>query len=196
MSKKIIADFLSESIESFRGYKKLAERAFEQISDEEFFTNIDAESNSVATICKHIGGNLRSRWTDFLTTDGEKPDRNRDAEFVSENDTRESVMRIWEDGFQSLFDALESIRAEDLEKTVRIRGEEFTVVKAINRAAMHTASHIGQIQFLAKHLRTADWVTLSIPENKSGEFNNWLNEKQDKGNYLDASREFGGDNLK
>jgi hypothetical protein len=196
MSKKIIANFLSESIEGFRGYKKLAERAFEQISDEEFFTTIDAESNSVATICKHIGGNLRSRWTDFLTTDGEKPDRNRDAEFVSENDTRESIMRIWEDGFQSLFDALESLRVEDLEKTVRIRGEEFTVVKAINRAAMHTASHVGQIQFLSKHLRAADWVTLSIPKNKSGEFNNWLNEKQDKGNYLDAAREFGGDNLK
>lgn len=196
MSREILENYLAESIEGFRGYKKLAERAIEQISDEEFFTAIDAESNSIATICKHIGGNLRSRWTDFLTTDGEKPDRNRDAEFISENDSRESVMRIWEDGFQILFAALESLRAEDLQKIVRIRGEDYTVVKAINRAAMHTASHIGQIQFLAKHLRAADWKTLSIPKNKSGEFNNWLSEKEDKGNFLETAREFSGGDLK
>ncbi len=191
MNEKVIENYLRETIEGFRGYKKLAERAIEQISDEQFFTTIDAESNSVATICKHIGGNLRSRWTDFLTTDGEKPDRNRDTEFVTNGDTRESVMQIWENGFQILFATLESLRAEDLEKIVRIRGEDYTVVKAISRAAMHTASHIGQIQFLAKHLRAADWETLSIPKNKSGEFNNWLSEKEDKGNYLETAREFG-----
>ena len=196
MNEKVIENYLLEIIEGFRSYKKLAEKAIEQVSDEEFFKAIDAESNSIATICKHIGGNLRSRWTDFLTTDGEKADRNRDAEFVSENDSRESVMRIWENGFQILFAALESLSAEDLGKTVQIRGEDYTVVKAINRAALHTASHIGQIQFLAKHLRVADWETLSIPKNKSGEFNNWLNEKEDKGNYLETAREFGGENLK
>jgi hypothetical protein len=196
MNEKVIKNYLLETIEGFRSYKKLAEKAIEQVSDEEFFKAIDAESNSIATICKHIGGNLRSRWTDFLTTDGEKPDRNRDAEFVSENDSRESVMQIWENGFQILFAALESLRAEDLEKIVRIRGEDYTVVKAINRAAMHTASHIGQIQFLAKHLRSGDLETLSIPKNKSGEFNNWLNEKEDKGNYLETAREFDGRNLK
>lgn len=196
MSREILENFLSESIESFRSYKTLAERAIEQVSDEEFFTTIDAESNSIATICKHIGGNLRSRWTDFLTTDGEKADRNRDSEFVTDGDTRQSVMEFWESGFQILFAALESLRAEDLEKTIKIRGEDFTPLKAINRAAMHTASHIGQIQFLAKHLRAADWETLSIPKNKSAEFNNWLSEKEDKGNYLETAREFGGKNLK
>ncbi len=196
MNEKVIENYLSESIEGFRGYKTLAERAIGQVSDAEFFITIDAESNSIATICKHIGGNLRSRWTDFLTPDGEKADRNRDAEFVSENDSRESVMGIWENGFQILFAALESLRVEDLEKIVRIRGEDYTPLKAINRAAMHTASHIGQIQFLAKHLRSGDWKTLSIPKNKSAEFNNRLNEKEDKGNYLETAREFGGENLK
>ncbi len=196
MNEKVIEDYLFETVEGFRGYKKLAERAIEQISDEEFFKTIDVESNSVATICKHIGGNLRSRWTDFLTTDGEKADRNRDAEFVSEKDSRESVMQVWETGFQILFDALESLRAEDLGNTIKIRGEDYTVVKATNRAAMHTASHIGQIQFLAKHLRSGDWETLSIPKNESGEFNNWLNESEEKGNYLETAREFGGKDLK
>jgi hypothetical protein len=196
MSKEILENFLAESIGGLRGYKTLAERAIEQVSDEEFFQTVDAEANSIAAICKHIGGNLRSRWTDFLTTDGEKADRNRDSEFVADGDTRESVMRIWDAGFQVLFDSLESLRAQDLGKTVKIRGEGLTVVKAINRAALHTASHIGQIQFLAKHLRSADWVTLSIPKNKSAEFNNWLNEKEDKGNYLETAQEFGGKNLK
>ncbi len=190
MSNEIIEDFLSESIAGFRSYKTLAERAIEQVSDEEFFKAIDAEANSIATICKHIGGNLRSRWSDFLATDGEKADRNRDSEFITDGDTRESVMQFWENGFQILFDTLESLRTEDLEKIVQIRGEDFTVVKAINRAAMHTASHIGQIQFLAKHLRSADWETLSVPRNKSAEFNNWMSEKEDKGNYFETAREF------
>ena len=196
MSKEIIENYLSESINGFRSYKTLAEKAIEQISDEEFFKTIDAEANSIAAICKHIGGNLRSRWTDFLTTDGEKADRNRDAEFVADGDTRQSVMLIWETGFQSLFDTLDALTPSDLEKIVQIRGEDFTIVKAINRAAMHTASHIGQIQFLAKHLRSADWQTLSIPKNKSVEFNDWLGEKEDKGNYLDTARAFGEQHLK
>lgn len=196
MSKEVIENFLSETIGGFRSYKTLAERAIEQVSDEEFFKTIDAESNSLAAICKHVGGNLRSRWTNFLTTDGEKTDRNRDSEFVTGGDTRHSVMQLWESGFQILFDTLESLRAEDLGKTVQIRGEDYTVVKAINRAAMHTASHIGQIQFLAKHLRAADWKTLSIPKNKSAEFNDWLSEKEDKGNYLETAREFAEKNLK
>ena len=196
MSQEVIENFLSESIEGFRSYKTLAERAIEQVSDEEFFRAIDAEANSLATICKHIGGNLRSRWTRFLTTDGEKADRNRDSEFVTDGDTRQSIMKVWDNGFQILFDTLESLTAADLDKTVRIRGEDFTVVKAINRAAMHTASHIGQIQFLAKHLRSADWETLSIPKNKSADFNDWLNEKEEKGNYLETAREFAEKNLK
>jgi len=196
MSREIIENFLFESIEGFRSYKKLAERAIEQISDEEFFATINAEANSIATICKHIGGNLRSRWTDFLTTDGEKPDRNRDSEFVTEGDTRATVMEFWETGWSRLFSTLESLKAEDAGKIVQIRGEDFTVVKAINRAAMHTASHIGQIQFLAKHLRSADWKTLSVPRNRSAEFNDWLKAKDEKGNYLEATGEFAKENLK
>ena len=196
MNEQTIENYLAETIEDFRSYKKLAERAIEQVSDEEFFKTIDAEANSIATICKHIGGNLRSRWTDFLTSDGEKADRNRDSEFVTDGDTRASVMELWENGFQRLFETLESLSAEDLGKTVQIRGEDFTALKAINRAAMHTASHIGQIQFLAKHLRSADWETLSIPKNKSAEFNNWLTEKEDKGNYLETARDFAEKDLK
>lgn len=190
-NKEIIEIYLSETVEAFRSYKKLAERAMEQVSDEEFFKTIDAEANSIATIAKHIGGNLRSRWTNFLTTDGEKPDRNRDSEFATtDGDTRASVMQFWEDGFQILFDSLLSLTMEDLGKIVQIRGEDFTVVKAINRAGMHAASHIGQIQFLAKYFRSSEWETLSVPRNKSAEFNNWLKEKEDKGNYLEATREF------
>ncbi len=196
MSKEIIENFLSESIAGFRSYKTLAEKALAQISDEEFFQTIDAESNSLAAICKHVGGNLRSRWTDFLTTDGEKADRDRDSEFLTDSDTRQSIMDLWETGFRCLFDTLGTLTTEDFEKTVRIRGEDFTIVKAINRAAMHTASHIGQIQFLAKHLRVSDWQTLSIPKNKSAEFNAWLGKKEDKGNYLDTARAFGEQNLK
>lgn len=196
MSEKIIENYLSETIEGFRSYKKLAERALEQVSDEEFFRQIDAESNSLAIICKHIGGNLRSRWTDFLTSDGEKADRNRDAEFVGDDDSRESIMQIWETGFERLFDTLESLKAEDLNKTIQIRGEDFTVVKAISRSSLHTASHIGQIQFLAKHLRVADWKTLSVPKNKSAEFTDWLKAKDDKGNYLEATQDFAKENLK
>ncbi len=190
MSEKILQNFLDETIKSFRSYKKLAEKSFAQVSDEEFFKVIDAEANSMAAITKHIGGNLRSRWTNFLTSDGEKPDRNRDSEFVADDDTRESLMQFWENGWNTLFETLQSLTVEDLGKIVQIRGEDFTVVKAINRAAMHTASHIGQIQFLAKHLRGADWQTLSVPKNKSAEFNAYLKAKEDKGNYLEATREF------
>ena len=168
----------------------MAEKAIAQISDEEFFKAIDAEANSVAAIVKHIGGNLRSRWTRFLTSDGEKADRNRDSEFVSSGDTRESLMQVWENGFQILFDSLESLTADDVHKTVQIRGEDFTVVKAINRALAHTAYHIGQIALLAKHFRSSEWQTLSIPKNKSAEFNQFLAEKEDKGNYLEAAQEF------
>lgn len=190
MSDKILQNVLDETNASFRSYKKLAERAIEQISDEEFFRLIDAESNSVATICKHVGGNLRSRWSDFLTTDGEKADRNRDAEFVTDADTREGILQIWETGFQVLFDSLGGLKTEDLGKNVQIRGEDFTVVKAINRSLAHTASHIGQITLLAKHFRAGQWKTLSVPKNKSAEFNVWLNSKEDKGDYLQATREF------
>jgi hypothetical protein len=192
--KQILQNFLTETIASFRGYKTLAEKAMAQVSDEEFFRAIDAEANSIAVIVKHLGGNLRSRWSDFLTTDGEKADRNRDSEFVNyETETRESLIEFWESGWQILFDSLESLTAEDLDKTVQIRGEDFTVVKAMNRGLAHAAYHIGQITLLAKHFRSSEWENLSVPKNKSAEFNAYLAEKEDKGDYLEATREFAKD---
>ena len=196
MSEQILQNFLDESISAFHSYKKLAEKAMAQISDEEFFKTIDAESNSIATIAKHIGGNLRSRWSDFLVSDGEKPDRNRDSEFVAEWDTRESINEFWENGWNTLFETLQSLKTEDLDKIVQIRGEDFTVLKAIIRASTHTASHVGQIMLLAKHFRSSEWQTLSVPKNKSAEFTDWLKEKKDKGNYLEATREFAEKDLK
>lgn len=190
MFENIVENFLIESINAFRNYKNLAEKSFAQVSDEEFFKTIDAESNSIATIAKHIAGNLRSRWTQFLTTDGEKPDRNRDAEFAAENGARESLMQFWETGWRALFDSLESLKAEDLSKIVKIRGEDHTVVKAINRALAHAAYHVGQIVFLAKHFRSSEWKTLSIPRNKSAEFNEHLAKQENTENYLEAPPDF------
>lgn len=193
---QILQIFLDETTGAFQSYKKLAEQAVEQVSDDEFFKTVDAESNSLATICKHVGGNLKSRWTDFLTTDGEKPSRNRDAEFIADGDTRKTIRQTWENGFQTLFETLQSLTAADLDKIVQIRSGDFTVVKAINRAMMHTASHVGQIQFLAKHLRSNDWKTLSVPKNQSAEFTDWLRNKDDKGSHLEATGEFAKRDLK
>jgi uncharacterized damage-inducible protein DinB len=188
--KQLAKNYLKDAIESFRSYKNLAEKAMAQTSDEEFFRALDREANSIAVIVKHIAGNLRSRWTDFLTADGEKADRNRDAEFETTDDTREELMRFWENGWRILFDSLESLQPEDLEKIVRIRGEDFTVHKAVSRSLTHAAYHIGQITLLAKHFRSSEWQTLSIPKNKSAQFNKWLNEKEDKGSYLEAAQDF------
>ncbi|HLM01153.1 MAG TPA: DUF1572 family protein [Pyrinomonadaceae bacterium] len=190
MSEQILRDVLDEAVATFRGQKKLAEGAIEQVSDEEFFKLIDPEANSIAAIVKHLGGNLRSRWMQFLTTDGEKPDRNRDSEFVTENDTREGLMRVWENGWQALFQALESLTTEDLGKIVKIRTEDFTVVKAIYRALSHAGQHVGQITLLAKHFRAHDWKTLSIPKNQSEEFRQFMSNLEDKGNYLETARDF------
>ena len=175
MDEAIAKHYLEDSISSFRAYKKLAERAFEQVSDEEFFRALDEESNSIAVIMKHISGNMLSRWTDFLTTDGEKPDRNRDMEFViTPETTREDLMKQWERGWSCLFRALEPLQPEDLMRKVYIRGKEHTVLQAINRQLTHYPQHIGQIVFLAKHFRSSEWQTLSIPRNKSAEFNAYL----------------------
>ncbi len=163
-----------------------------QISDEQFFQTIDEESNPVAAIVKHIGGNLRSRWTEFLTSDGEKPDRYRDTEFEPENDTRSNLDQLWETGWSTLFATLDSLRPDDLGKVVRIRGEDHTVVKALNRSLAHTASHVGQIVFLAKHLRAGEWETLSIPRNKSADFNSYMDKKEGaaKPDPLDLHKDF------
>ena len=190
---KVLQNFLDESISAFRSYKNLAEKALVQTTNDEFFKAIDAEANSIAVIVKHLGGNLRSRWTDFLTTDGEKSDRNRDSEFVAESETRTNLSEFWESGWRALFDSLESLKIEDLEKIVQIRGEDFTVVKAVTRALTHTAYHVGQITFLAKYFRGEDWQTLSVPKNKSAAFNEYLAKKSDKGNYLEAAQNFAED---
>ena len=190
MFEQIAENYLQDVLQAFEGQKKLAEKSFEQISDEEFFATIDDEANSIAAIAKHLGGNLRSRWTDFLTTDGEKPDRNRDSEFLTKSDTRESLVEHWKNGWQALFSTLEALAPEDLGKNVKIRGEDYTVVRALNRSLAHTAQHVGQIILLAKHFRAGEWKTLSIPKNKSAEFNSYLAENKDKAHYLEAAREF------
>jgi hypothetical protein len=193
----IIENYKADALQSFRNYKKLAERALEQVSDEDFFRQIDPESNSIAIIVKHIAGNLHSRWSDFLTTDGEKPDRFRDGEFIAfDKDSRESLMKFWETGWQTLFDAIDPIEPEAFDKVVTIRGEPHTIVEAINRQLTHYPMHIGQIILLAKHFRSAEWKTLSVPRNRSAEFNKFLADKQAVGeaatNRLEAPLEFAG----
>ena len=170
--------YLADALKIFRSNKQLADKAIAQLSDDELFAAIDAEANSVAVIVKHLAGNMRSRWTDFLTTDGEKPDRDRDSEFViDENTSREDVLRWWEGGWRVVFGAVEPLRGEDLMRRVSIRGEPHTVVEAINRQLSHYAQHVGQIVFLAKHLRSSDWQTLSIARGASGTFNEGMREK-------------------
>jgi uncharacterized damage-inducible protein DinB len=164
--------YLDEAFRTFRGYKRMADGALAQISNEEFFRLPDPESNSIAILVKHMAGNLRSRWTDFLTTDGEKPDRHRDREFeLAPGDTREELMRRWEHGWQTTLNTIQSLKSEDVLRTVTIRGEPHTVLQAISRSVTHMAHHAGQIIFLAKHLRGSDWKTLSIPRGKSAEYN-------------------------
>ena len=183
MNESLATHYLQDSIASLRAYQKMADKAIAQLRDEEYFVTLDAEANSIAVIMKHMAGNMFSRWTDFLSTDGEKPDRNRDMEFVIEPKTRkEDVVAYWEKGWQRVFDALEPLGADDLERKVLIRGEEHTVVQAINRQLMHYSYHIGQIVFLAKHFRSAEWKSLSIPRNRSAEFNASLQSQPGAGN--------------
>ena len=193
MNDSLATHYLEDSIASLRAYKKLAEKALDQLSEDEFFIKLDAEGNSVAVIMKHMAGNMFSRWTDFLTTDGEKPNRNRDMEFVIEPTTsKDDLIDFWQRGWQCVFEALEPLRAEDLGKKVMIRGEEHTVIQAINRQLMHYANHIGQIVFLAKHFRSAEWKSLSIPRNRSAEFNAYLAQpgNADKEKQLKAVEKF------
>ena len=189
-----IENYHADAVRSFRNYKKIAERSIEQVSDEEFFAQIDEESNSIAVIVKHIAGNLHSRWRDFLTSDGEKPDRDRDAEFEMIGDTRESLLEFWESGWQTLFENVEPLTEGNFSRTVAIRGEPHTVVEAINRQLTHYSYHVGQIVFLGKHLRSSDWKTLSVPRNRSAEFNRHLTERQatgiEKSDRFDAAVEF------
>ena len=174
MAHHLTTSYTKDAVDLFQYYKRLAERAIEQCSEEGLFSTLDAESNSIAIIVKHMAGNMRSRWTDFLTTDGEKPDRNRDSEFEEPPRNGAELMAIWESGWKSLFDALEGLAEADLTRTVTIRTEPHSVMQAINRQIAHYSYHVGQIVFLAKHLTaqaTGRWTSLSVARNQSGEFN-------------------------
>ncbi len=172
MPHQFSTSYIEDAVSLFHYYKKLADRAMEQLSDEQLFVTLDRQGNSIAVIVKHLAGNMRSRWRDFLTTDGEKADRHRDQEFEMPTPVaRAELLKMWEDGWKVLFDALAPLKEEDLPRKVFIRGEPHSVMQAINRQLAHYPHHIGQIVFLAKHLKGDDWKTLSVPRGKSGDFN-------------------------
>jgi Protein of unknown function (DUF1572) len=170
MALEFTTSYVKDSSEVFIYYRKLAERAMEQVSDEALYATSDSESNSIAIIVKHVGGNLRSRWTDFLATDGEKPDRNRDSEFEAPPATRAELIAFWDSGWQRLLDTLELLTDDDLGRTIRIRGEAHSVMQAINRSITHMAYHVGQITSHAKHFAASQWKPLTVPRGKSAEF--------------------------
>jgi hypothetical protein len=171
MALEFTTSYLKDSLAVFRYYKRLAERAMEQVNDADLFTELGPETNSIAIVIKHMAGNMRSRWTDFLTTDGEKPDRNRDSEFEAPPQTRAQVLEMWEQGWQCLFNAIEPLTDADLNRTVFIRGEAHSVMQTINRQVAHYQYHIGQIVLLARHFAGDSWQSLSIPRKGSAEFN-------------------------
>ena len=164
--------YIQLAVREFRRVKALADGAVAQITSEQFFAAPSEGNNSIAIMVKHVGGNLLSRWTDFLTSDGEKPARNRDLEFeITSDDTQQFLMRQWESGWAALFSAIEPLSDADLERTVTIRGEPLTVLQAINRQLAHYSYHVGQIVYVAKHYAGSSWGSLSIPKGKSAEFN-------------------------
>lgn len=171
MAHEFSTSHLKDSVSLFRYYKALAERAMAQVPDEALYATLDPESNSIAIIVKHLAGNMRSRWTDFLTTDGEKPDRHRDSEFESPPATRAELMALWEAGWTCLFTALDSVTDADLARKVMIRTEPHSVLQTINRQLAHYPYHIGQIVYLARHYSGGRWTSLSIPRGKSAGFN-------------------------
>ena len=176
---EVASHYLDEVRRQFRGHKRLAEGAMAQLTDQDVFLALDAESNSVAVMVKHMAGNMRSRFTDFLTSDGEKPDRHRDQEFeMVPGVTRAEVMRWWEEGWAQVLAAVDALRPEDLIGVVTIRGEPHSVLQALNRQVAHYAYHVGQIVFLAKHLRSREWKSLSIPRGKSEEINQRMAERK------------------
>ena len=171
MAHQFTTSYLEDSLTLFRHYKKMTERAMEQLAPEQLYAALDPEMNSIAVVIKHMTGNMRSRWRDFLTTDGEKPDRDRDSEFTEPPATREGLLKLWEDGWAYVFGALEPLSEADLGRQVTIRGEPHSVMQAINRQIAHYGSHCGQIIFLAKHLQHENWKSLTIPRKGSAEYN-------------------------
>jgi hypothetical protein len=171
MALQFTTSYLDDCLALFRQYKGLAERSMEQITDEQLFATLGPESNSIAIIVKHLAGNMRSRWTDFLSTDGEKPDRRRDVELIDPPPTRQDVLEAWEDGWKRLLETLESLSEEDLKRTITIRGEAHYVMQAVNRQVAHYGLHVGQIVLLAKHFAGNGWKAVSVPRDQSAEFN-------------------------
>jgi hypothetical protein len=175
MPLEFTTSYIKDSLDILRYYKKLGEQALAQASDQALIATSDAESNSIAIIVKHLAGNMRSRWTDFLIADGEKPDRNRDTEFESPPQTRAEILTLWETAWKIVFDSLTPLTDNDLGRTILIRGERHSVMQAINRQIAHYAYHIGQIVYVAKHHCADRWKSLSIPRGKSADFNSRVN---------------------
>jgi hypothetical protein len=171
MALEFKTSYVNDAVDVLRYYKRLGDRAIEQVPDSALTVTLDSESICIALIVKHMAGNMRSRWRDFLTTDGEKPDRNRDGEFELPPATRAEVLALWEAGWKCVFDALEALTDADLTRAVPIRNEPHSVMQAINRQVAHYSYHVGQIVFLAKHLTGGHWISLTIPRGKSGDFN-------------------------
>jgi hypothetical protein len=171
MALELTTSYLVDSLALLRHYKSIAERAIAQVTDDQLTVVLDPEMNSIALLVKHLAGNMRSRFTDFLTSDGEKPDRHRDREFENPAKTRAELLEQWERGWRCAFAALEPLGEGDLSRTVTIRGEPHSVMQAVNRQVAHYAYHIGQIVFLAKHLQHDKWKSLSVPRGKSEEYN-------------------------
>ena len=162
---------LAVAIDELQKIKKLADKSIAQLSDDQLHATIDPEANSVAILMRHMAGNMRSRWINFLTSDGEKPDRQRDREFEDPRQSRAELLAEWEHGWQCVFDALTPLTDADLQRTVMIRGEAHSIYKAISRQVAHYAGHAYQILLLAKHMKGTEWKTLSIPRGQSEEFN-------------------------
>ncbi len=172
MPLEFTTSYLEDSIAILRYYKRLGTEAIAQASDESLCTALDEESNSIAIIVKHMAGNMRSRWPDFLTTDGEKPDRDRDGEFMAPPLSRAEISALWEAGWDCVFEALEPLTDAELSRVVLIRGERHSVMQAINRQIAHYAYHVGQIVYLAKHFSHGQWSSLSVPRGESADYNN------------------------
>lgn len=167
----ISQDFLESAKKQFEYYKMLGEKTFSQLTDEQLFMQLNEESNSIATIVKHLCGNMLSRWTDFLTSDGEKEWRNRDAEFENDIASKHELIVKWNEGWKVFLDTLNSLKDDDLEKIIYIRNQGHTVTEAINRQLTHYPYHIGQIVFIGKLLCNENWTSLSIPKGNSKEYN-------------------------
>lgn len=172
MGGDVRGEYLRDCADTFRKYKTMADSVLARVSDEQFFAALDEEANSLAVLVKHMAGNLRSRWTDLLTSDGEKPDRDRDGEFeIRAGDSRDALLAAWEAAWALVFASLEALSPADLERTVRIRGETLSLTQALNCQMTHAAYHVGQMVFLAKHFRSDAWESLSVPRGRSAEFN-------------------------